>query len=144
MKRKQFSALLLSAVLILALCACGTSSSSSQPTPASVPTPANPSAPVETVPTGSDLDSVPSDPAALLVGEWEHEDGDYAYEFKADGNGTYKYGETVMKFTFETDGSELSLSYEGVETPTILEYSLDGDALNVKDSFDNDTIYVKK
>ena len=41
------------------------------------------------------------------MGGWEHKDGGYAYEFEADGSGTYKYGETGMPFTFEADGSEL-------------------------------------
>ena len=130
MKAKQFSAILLSVVLIMALSACG-SSPTQQPT----------SDPVgSSVPEGE----AASDPAALIVGEWEHEGGAYAYKFEADGSGTYNYGETVMKFSFEADGSSLSISYEGAETPTVLEYSLDGSVLNIKDSFGSDTIYNKK
>ena len=131
MKMKQLSALLLVVVLMFALSACGTKA---------------PSADQQGSPDGGSSQSTSdsNDPAALLVGEWTYELGGYTYDFKNDGSGTYKAGETVMNFTYEADGSVLELTYEGVGTPTELEYSIDGKNLNVKDSFGSDTIYEKK
>ena len=120
MKSKQLTALLLAVILLFALSACGDGNVPSQQTPDS------------------------DNPANLLLGEWIYETGGYTYEFKADGSGTYNVGDTVMKFTYEVDGSTLSLTYEGVTTPTDLEYSVEGKTLNIKDSFGSDTIYKKK
>ena len=51
-----------------------------------------------------------------------------------------------MNFTYEADGSTLKITYtdEGVDAPMELEYEIDGDALNVKDSMGNDTLYKRK
>jgi len=70
-----------------------------------------------------------------LVGKWEYEGGGYTYEFKEDGTGTYSFGETVMEFTYEDQGDKLSILYTGNTVPTVLEYSISGKNLNVKDSF---------
>ena len=120
MKVKQLSALLLVVVLLFALCACGGEKTPSQQTPNS------------------------NDPATLLVGEWTYELGGYTYNFKADGSGTYSVGESVMEFTYEVDDDTLAITYKDVDAPLVLEYSLDGNTLNIKDSFGSDTIYVKK
>ena len=68
------------------------------------------------------------------------------YTFNADGSGTYDMFGEVMKFTYEADGAVLKITYtdEGVDVPTELAYTIDGDTLNVKDSLGNDTIYKRK
>ena len=120
MKAKKIFIFLLVVVLVFALGACGD----------------------KKLPSQSSSDSVES--SELLVGEWTYETGGYTYNFKADGSGTYKAGETLMEFTYEAGDGILEITYNGVGTPTKLEYSLNGETLNVKDSFGSDTIYKKK
>lgn len=79
-----------------------------------------------------------SDP---IIGSWKYEGGDYTYTFKEDKTGTYTYGSTTMNFTYETSEGKLTLNYEGNTMPTVLEYEINGNTLNVKDSFGKDTIY---
>ena len=81
---------------------------------------------------------------ATIVGSWEYTGGTYVYTFNEDGTGTYDTGSAVMNFTYEATDTELSISYEGNTSPTVLEYVLDGDTLNVKDSFGSDTVYKRK
>lgn len=78
-----------------------------------------------------------------IVGSWEYELGSFVYTFNADGTGVYDVAGQPMNFTYTADGSVLSITYEG--SPAMeLEYELDGDTLNIKDSLGNDTIYRKK
>ena len=49
-----------------------------------------------------------------------------------------------MKCTYETDGDKISIMYEGNTVPFETTYSIDGDTLNVKDSFGEDTLYKKQ
>ncbi len=79
-----------------------------------------------------------------LVGSWEYESGGFTYIFNADGTGTYDVAGQKMKFTYEADGSTLSILYDGNTAPMKLEYELSGDTLNVKDSTGSDTIYKRK
>lgn len=77
-----------------------------------------------------------------IVGTWKYNDSslNYTYVFKADGTGTY-FGED---FTYTVDGNTLSILYEGNTEPFVTEFEIDGDRLNVKDSFGSDTIYIKQ
>ena len=82
-----------------------------------------------------------------IVGSWDYAElSGMVYTFNADGSGSYDMFGEVMKFTYEADGSTLKITYtdEGVDAPMELEYKIDGDVLNVKDSFGNDTIYKRK
>ena len=80
-----------------------------------------------------------------LVGTWQYKDSDsFVYTFKADGTGTYTVGDTVMNFTYETDGNNISIKYEGFDSSFDTEYSIDDDVLNIKDSLGDDTLYVRK
>ena len=82
-----------------------------------------------------------------LVGSWDYAElSGMVYTFNADGTGTYDIFGEVMNFTYEADGSTLKITYtyEGVDAPTELEYKIDGDTLNLKDSFGNDTLYKRK
>ena len=82
-----------------------------------------------------------------IVGSWDYAElSGIVYTFNADGTGTYDLLGEVMEFTYEADGSALKITYldENVDAATELEYEIDGDVLNVKDSLGNDTIYKRK
>ena len=97
---------------------------------------------------GTTTDSGNDAPAAdtnSIVGSWEYQGGGFIYTFNADGSGTYDLGGgSVMNFTYETTDTELSLLYDGNTDPMVLEYEINGDVLNVKDSFGSDTLYNRK
>ena len=77
-----------------------------------------------------------------LVGTWKYDGSslNYTYVFKADGTGTY-FGED---FTYTVDGNKLSILREGNTAPFETEFSIEGNKLIIKDSFGDDTIYIKQ
>ena len=79
-----------------------------------------------------------------IVGVWTYENGGYTYTFNEDGTGSYSYYSSKMEFTYKTDGNKLEITYNGSTAPFKSEFSIDGDKLNIKDSFGKDTIYKKK
>ena len=79
-----------------------------------------------------------------IVGTWTYELGGYTYHFNEDGTGDYSYSTTKMEFTYKTEGNMLSIMYKNSTAPLELEYSIDGDTLNVIDSFGNDTLYKRQ
>ena len=79
-----------------------------------------------------------------IVGSWEYEAGGFTYTFNADGTGSYDAAGTVMNFTYETNDNMLNILYDGMTTPWITEYEIDGDTLNVHDVSGSDTIYKRK
>jgi len=79
-----------------------------------------------------------------IVGAWKYEYGDYTYHFNEDGTGDYSYYNTKMEFDYKTEGNKLSITYKGSTAPFETEYSIEGDTLNIKDSFGKDTIYKKQ
>lgn len=79
-----------------------------------------------------------------LIGSWKYEGSDYTYIFKEDGSGTYSYGESVMEFTYTTEGDKISILYKGNTAPFETTFTIEGNKLNMKDSFGNDTIYKKQ
>lgn len=96
---------------------------------------------------GADTDTAVTEDTAnageAIVGSWAYSDT-YIYTFNSDGTGTYDVGGTIMNFTYEANDNELSILYDGNTAPMVLEYSIDGDTLNVKDSFGEDTLYTRK
>ena len=64
--------------------------------------------------------------------------------FNADGTGTYDMFGEGMSFTYTDNGTSIEFLYEDVDDPTVLEYTIDGDTLTMKDSFGSDVTYVKK
>ena len=79
-----------------------------------------------------------------IVGAWKSELGSYTYHFNEDGTGDYSYSTTKMEFTYKTEGNKISILYNSSTVPFETEYSIDGDTLNVIDSFGNDTLYKKQ
>jgi len=79
-----------------------------------------------------------------IVGSWQYEGGGYTYTFNEDGTGKYELGGTSMEFSYETkDDNKISILYKGNTTPFETEYKVEGNTLNVIDSYGNDTIYKK-
>ena len=78
-----------------------------------------------------------------IVGKWKHESSDYTYNFKSDGTGTYSYGSSSMEFTYEIEENQISITYKGNTIPFTTRYTIDGDKLNIIDSFGSDTIYKR-
>ncbi len=79
-----------------------------------------------------------------IVGVWKYEQGGYTYTFKEDGTGDYSYYNAKMEFDYKTEGNKLSITYKGSTAPFETEYKIDGDILNIKDSFGKDTLYKKQ
>lgn len=79
-----------------------------------------------------------------IVGTWKYEQGEYTYHFNEDGTGDYSYYNAKMEFDYKTEGNKLSITYKGSTSPFETEYSIDGDTLNIKDSFGKDTIYKRQ
>lgn len=79
-----------------------------------------------------------------IVGTWKYQSGGYTYTFKEDGTGDYSVSSTKMEFTYKTEGSKISILYKGNTSPFETEYSINGDTLNIKDSFGRDTLYKKQ
>ena len=83
------------------------------------------------------------DKKPTIIGSWKYEGADYTYTFNEDGTGDYNAYGTEMKFTYTTKDNNISILYDGNTSPFETEYSIDGDTLNVKDSFGKDTLYKK-
>lgn len=79
-----------------------------------------------------------------IVGQWKYDGADYTYTFNEDGTGNYNAMGTIMEFTYSTDANKLSITYTGNTSPFETEYTIDGDTINIKDSFGSDTIYKRK
>lgn len=77
-----------------------------------------------------------------LIGKWGH--SSFVYTFNNDKSGEYDVAGRIMKFTYEDDGEQLSILYEGNTSPTVLKYRIDGNKLIITDSFGSDVEYTKK
>ena len=74
-----------------------------------------------------------------LVGQWAYSTS-FVYTFNEDKTGDY----SGKKFTYEDNGTEISITYEGNTSPLVLKYRIEGNKLIVTDSFGKDVEYVKK
>ena len=142
-------------VLIISLAACGAKNDTKETT---APTESATVSTATEAPAATVAATVAATDAAIeteaktssdngLVGSWDYAElSGIVYTFNADGTGSYDMFGEVMNFTYEADGSTLKITYtdEGVDAPMELEYKIDGDALNVKDLFGNDTLYKRK
>ena len=77
-----------------------------------------------------------------LVGSWDH--SGFVYTFNSDKTGTYDALGTKMKFTYEDDGSKVSILYTGNTNASSYEYKIEDNKLIIKDSFGNDVEYTRK
>lgn len=79
-----------------------------------------------------------------IVGSWKYDGMDYTYTFNADGTGNYAASGTDMPFTFTTNDGNLEILYEGNTAPMVSTYTIEGDCMTMKDSFDSDVKYYKQ
>ena len=81
-----------------------------------------------------------------LAGTWASKEysGRYVYTFNEDGTGNYDAAGTKMDFTYKIEDDKISILYTGNTAPFETRYTLDGNTLNIVDSFGNDTIYTRK
>lgn len=140
-------------LLILSLAACGAKNDAKETT---APTEAAATSSATEVPspaeTDAATDAVTETEATAssdngLVGSWDYSElSGMVYTFNADGTGTYDIFGEVLDFTYEADGSTVKITYtdESVDVPLELNYEIDGDILNLKDSAGNDIVYKRK
>lgn len=85
------------------------------------------------------------EPVDPIVGKWQSKDlPDYIYTFNADGTGKYDMPGKVLDLTYTTESGKITISFQGEGyTPVTLDYIVEGDSVNIKDSFGNDTFYLK-
>lgn len=131
-------------LMIVSLAACG--SSKTDDTNGTNNSTSDTSSTASTTDSKADSADSKAEPAGNsdILGSWEYESGGYTYTFNEDGTGVYDLGTSTMEFTYEISDTELSILYTGNTDPMVLEYEIDGNKLNVKDSFGKDTIYIKK
>ena len=81
-----------------------------------------------------------------VIGSWGAQFGEleYIYTFNKDKTGSYSYGDSSMDFTYEDNGTELSISYTGNTVPSVFKYRIEENKLIIKDSFNSDVEYIKK
>lgn len=77
-----------------------------------------------------------------LVGEWKYES--YVYTFNEDGTGQYDIGGNIMKFTYEDEGTKVSILFEGNTSPMELEYEISDNQLIVTDSTGSEVVYYRQ
>lgn len=80
-----------------------------------------------------------------IVGSWEYESSSgYIYKFNDDKTGSYTAFGQERAFTYEDDGTKLTILYEGDTVSGSFEYRIEDNKLIIKDSFGKDVVYVKK
>ena len=77
-----------------------------------------------------------------IIGSWDH--SGFVYTFNNDGTGSYNAAGTEIAFTYEDDGTKVSILYEGNTATGDYEYRIEGNKLIIKDSFGTDVEYIKK
>ncbi|MBO4897120.1 MAG: hypothetical protein J5590_02325 [Clostridia bacterium] len=121
---KKFFAVILSAALLFSLFGCGGKNAATE------------------TPAAEDAQE-----SSAIVGQWKNDTylpgTEFIYTFNDDGTGEYDAGGTLMKFTYEIDGENISILYDGNTAPFETTFQIDGDTLNVLDSLGNDTLYEK-
>ena len=79
-----------------------------------------------------------------IIGKWTYEDGNYTYTFNEDKTGSYTFGDITMNFTYSIEGDKISILYPESTEPFETTFTIDGNKLNIVDSFGNDTIYIRR
>ena len=77
-----------------------------------------------------------------IVGKWAL--GSYVYTFNEDKTCQYDAAGTIMKCTYEIDGDNISILYEGNTMSWDTTFEIKDNKLNIKDSMGQDTIYEKQ
>ena len=83
-----------------------------------------------------------------IVGSFRYVDPDIqelvcTYTFNANGTGKYDIAGEVMNFTYTTDGSTLTIMFEGQQVPMVVEYTVDANALVIIDGTGSEIVYMR-
>lgn len=82
---------------------------------------------------------------ASLVGTWQYEDrADITYTFKSNGTGAYSYDGQDTKYSYHAENSVLTITYTDNGIVSKFKYTIDGDKLNIIDSFGKDNFYYRQ
>ena len=82
---------------------------------------------------------------ASLVGTWQYEDrADITYTFKANGTGAYSYNGQDTRYSYHAENSVLTITYTDNGIVSKFKYTIDGDKLNIIDSFGKDNFYYRQ
>ncbi len=79
-----------------------------------------------------------------IVGKWTYQSGSYSYVFEKDGTGYYEYGSNKKEFTYKVDGEKITILYNGNTIPFETVFTIDDNKLIIKDSYENDTVYIRQ
>ena len=81
-----------------------------------------------------------------VVGEWVYKLGDseYIFKFNEDGTGSYTAWGNEAKFTYEDDGENISILYDGTTSANKYSYKVDRKKLTFTDSYGINVEYTKK
>jgi hypothetical protein len=79
-----------------------------------------------------------------IIGTWTYEGGGFTYTFNEDKTGTYEAFAATLEFTYTAENNKLSILYKDNTKPFETDYTIEDNKLIIKDSFGNNTVYVKK
>ena len=153
MKKSLIILFVILCMTLTALAGCsGSSTETAKPTEAPAATEAPATAAATEAETEAEAteaaatEAAPADnEATSLVGTWEYEEmAGIAYRFNADGTGSYDMLGEVMEFTYTDKGGSVEIMYSDADVPYTADYTIEGDALIIKDSTGMDVKYIKK
>ncbi|MCR4610966.1 MAG: BspA family leucine-rich repeat surface protein [Lachnospiraceae bacterium] len=83
-----------------------------------------------------------------IVGTFRYIDPDIqelvcTYTFNSNGTGKYDIAGEVLNFTYTTDGSTLTIMFEGQQVPMVVEYTVDANALVIIDGTGSEIVYTR-
>ena len=82
--------------------------------------------------------------AATIVGTWKYAVYDCSYTFNEDGTGKYTFTGNDMPFTYTDDGTKVVIQFENSDFPSEHNYTIEGNTLNIEDSFGEMVAYTRK
>lgn len=86
--------------------------------------------------------SVVSSESDLLTGQWQSErKTDYVYTFNGDGTGQYKMAGIDYDMTYSVENGQITIALQAEGyLPITFDYFLEGDRLNIRDSYGKDNL----
>ncbi len=87
--------------------------------------------------------AAPESKGTGIVGSFKFDDpgASLVLTFNADKTGVYNIMGQKMNFTYNDDGSNLNMKFEGDSNVTDTPYTLNGDTLTIKDASGSDMVY---
>ena len=78
-----------------------------------------------------------------IVGTWAY-NSNFVYTFNEDKTCQYNVTGTIMKCTYEIEGENLSILYDGDKIPFETTFKIDGNKLEIADSMGSTVTYEKQ